>query len=139
MSNPSGIYPLLDRVLIRPDEIEETTDSGIVIPDPVKEQHQMAQATGTLIAVGPDAFVHSRVVVYNPDGSVREIRVEAYDEDGLPKPGDRVMYAKYQGLSTFGKDGLEYKQMNDRDITSRVEHDVKYTGIQARKRLGAAA
>ena len=133
--NSSGIHPLMDRVLVRPDEIEEKTEFGIVIPDQVKEHHQMAQATGTLIAVGEDAFTSSRVEVFNPDNSVKEIRVERWV--GAPEPGDRVMFARYGGLVTLGADGVEYRLLNDRDITASAEHGVKYTGIESRKRVGS--
>jgi len=135
MENLSGIKPLLDRVLVRPDEIEEKTESGIVIPDKVKEHHQMAQATGTLVAMGQDAFVTSRVEVLNADNSIREIRIERWT--GTPKVGDRVMFAKYGGLTTQGIDGVEYRLLNDRDITAGAEHNVKYTGIESRKRVGS--
>ena len=133
-TNPSGITPLLDRVLVLPDEIEEKTQGGIYIPDPVQEHHQMAQAAGTLVAVGPDAFTHSRTEVYR-EGALSEVRIERWDPDKTPKPGDRVLFAKYGGLQNPGKDGKVYRLLNDRDITAAVEEDVKYTGIQSRKKV----
>ena len=73
--NTSGIFPYLDRVLVKPDEIEEKSEGGIYLPDQVTERHQQAQATGTLIAVGPDAFIHSRTVVERLiDGEMKRLR-----------------------------------------------------------------
>jgi len=137
--NLSGIFPYLDRVVVKPDEIEEVTEGGIVIPDNVTEQHQQAQATGTLVAVGPDAFIHSRVVVERLiDGEMKvvEVRTEGYKPETVPKPGDRVQFAKYGGLVNIGSDGQEYRVLNDRDITCGVSEDVTYTGIQSRKPIG---
>ena len=139
MENLSGIEPLLNRVLIKPDPVEEVTDGGIYIPDNVTEQHQMAQATGTLVAVGPDAYVQERVEIHRiVEGQVKlvETRIDRYDPEHSPKPGDRVQFAKYGGLADIGADGEEYRVLNDRDITCRVTDDVAYTGIQSRKRLG---
>ena len=109
MENHSGIRPALDRVLVKPDQVEEVTEGGIVIPDAVADNHQMAQATGTLISVGPDAFRMSRTEVRNPDNSVKEIRIEGYDPEFSPKPGDRVQFARYGGLVSRGADGDEYR------------------------------
>lgn len=128
-----GIYPMLDRVLVKPDEIEETTESGLVIPTQVAERHQQAQATGTLVAVGPDAFVHSRVEVFSGKGELVETRIERYSADATPRIGDRVLFAKFGGLTTIGMDGEEYRVLNDRDITGLVDHGVTYTGIESRK------
>lgn len=134
--NQSGIHPLLDRVLVRPDEIEEKTEGGIIITEQVAERHQQAQAMGTFVGAGPDAFVYGRTHVYSgPNMDLKERRIETADMDGVPKPGDRVMFAKYGGLSVTGKDGDEYRVLNDRDITCLIDEGVKYTGIQARRPL----
>ena len=139
MSNTSGIYPLLDRVVVRPDAIEEKTSGGIIISELVSERHQQAQVAGELVAVGPDAFVHSRTVVerlIDGDLKVVEIRTEGYRPEHVPKVGDRVQFAKYGGLVNIGADGLEYRVLNDRDITCLVSEGVKYTGIESRKPAG---
>jgi len=134
MENQSGIYPLTDKVLIKPDIIEEKTDGGIIIAESTKEQHQAAQAVGTLIAIGRDAFKNTTTNVYSGDSmKLTERRVERWD--GTAEPGQRVMYAKYGGYSVVGKDGEVYQVMNDRDLTCAVDEGVKYTGIQSRKRM----
>lgn len=80
------IKPLADRVLIQPQAAEETTASGIIIPDSAKEKPQK----GTVIAVGPGTK----------------------DENMEVKKGDTVLYGKYSGteLTVDGKDYLIMKQ-----------------------------
>jgi hypothetical protein len=43
-------------VVVQPDEVERVSEGGIIIPEADAEKHQMAQSTGTLVAMGPDAF-----------------------------------------------------------------------------------
>lgn len=100
--NTSGIEPLDVRVLVRPDPIEERTKGGIFLPDQVKEQEKYATVKGTLVAVGVNAFAEARA---NP----------AFH---APKPGDRVMIAKYGGVVVKGDDGEDYRVMNDEDIVA---------------------
>ena len=44
-----NLKPLDDRIVVRPNEAEERTASGLVIPDTAKEKPQQ----GTVLAVGP--------------------------------------------------------------------------------------
>jgi len=136
--NRSGITPILDRVLVLPDEVEETTEGGIIIAPKVAEQHQMAQATGIFVAAGPDAFIHSTIYVETlVDGhwKMTERRTDRWNPEHIPKAGDRVQFAKYGGLVNIGEDGKEYRILNDRDITCKVSDGVRYTGIQSRRAL----
>jgi chaperonin GroES len=94
------IKPLEDRVLVQALEAEETTASGLVIPDTAKEKPQ----EGKVLAVGPGRF----------------------DEDGekrIPldvKVGDVVVYSKYGGTEVkYG--GEEYLLLAARDILAIVE------------------
>lgn len=99
--NLSGIRPVEFKVLIKPDEVEEKTAGGIIIPDETKDREQHAQMAGTLIEVSPLAFTYEAW----PEGS------------GPPEPGNRVLFAKYAGFSRTGKDGVEYRVVSDKDIT----------------------
>lgn len=128
MKNESGIHPSLDRVLIQPDEIEEKTAGGIIIPDPVGQHHAMAQSIGTFIESGPDAYTH----FVEKDSEGRVISIRGYSRPAA-KPGDRVAFAKYGGLQVEGKDGKVYRLMNDEDVTAVVEEGVNFTDIQSRK------
>lgn len=128
MQNQSGIHPCGDRVLIRPDEIEEKTEGGIIIPGTVSELHAMAQSIGTFVASGPDAYMDS--VTRDSEGRIVERRGFS---QSFAKPGDRVAFAKYGGLQVFGKDGQAYRLMNDVDITAVVEDGVNFTDLKARQ------
>jgi len=70
------LRPLGDRVVVQPTPGEETTKSGIVIPDTAKEKPQ----EGTILAVGPGRVLD--------DGKREQMDL---------KQGDKVLYAKYGG------------------------------------------
>ncbi len=101
VTNPSGIQPTEYKVLIRPIEVEEKTKGGIILPGETKDKEQFAQQEGILVAVSPVAF-----------------NFEAFPDGTKPKPGDRVLYAKYAGFTRKGKDGVDYKVVNDKDVAA---------------------
>lgn len=136
MTNESGIHPCLDRVLIKPDDIEEVTAGGIVIPTNVGELHAMAQSIGTFIEAGPDAYSHYTEV--SEDSSGRSVVTRGY-KGPAAKPGDRVAFAKYGGLQVEGKDGKTYRLMNDEDVTAVVEEGVSFTDLKSRKPVHESA
>ena len=92
------IKPLEDRILVRPEEGEETTASGIVIPDTAKEKPQ----EGEVVAVGPGRF---------EDG--KRVPVDV-------KTGDRVLYSKYGGTEVK-VGGEEYLVLSARDVLAIVK------------------
>ena len=95
-----AIKPLEDRILVQANEAEQTTASGIVIPDTAKEKPQ----EGTVIAVGPGRF--------NEDGDARvplDVTV-----------GDTVIYSKYGGTE-IKYNGEEYLVLSARDVLAIVE------------------
>jgi chaperonin GroES len=132
MQNKSGIHPALDRVLIKPDDIEKVTEGGIVIPDTVSDQHAMAQSIGTFIEAGPDAWVDHWETLYDASGAVISVKKVGF-KGPAAKPGDRVAFAKYGGLQVTGKDGQIYRLMNDMDVTAPVDEGVNFTDLKARK------
>ena len=94
-----NLQPLEDRIVVRPSEAEETTASGLVIPDTAKEKPQ----TGEVLAVGP--------------GRVGD------DNERVPMDisvGDTVVYSKYGGteISNGGEDLLI---LNARDVLAIVK------------------
>ena len=93
------IRPLEDRILVRPEEAEETTASGIVIPDTAKEKPQ----EGTVIAVGPGK---------RSDQSGDIIPVDV-------KEGDRVIYSKYGGTDVT-LNGEDLLILSARDVLAIV-------------------
>ena len=89
------LRPLEDRIVVKPSEGEETTSSGLVIPDTAKEKPQ----EGEVVAVGPGRF--------NEDGDERiplDISV-----------GDTVIYSKYGGTEVK-VGGEEYLILSGRDV-----------------------
>ena len=97
------ITPLLHTILIKPDDVETKTASGIVIPDMVTEKERKAVEYGTVITVGPRAFID-----YGSDPSIL-------------KGGDRVSFARYSGKVIKDVDGTEFVLVNDIDILAKVE------------------
>ena len=96
-SKTFSLKPLEDRVVVKPSEEEETTVSGIVIPDTAKEKPQ----EGQVIAVGPGRF---------EDGQRVPLDV---------KVGDKVIYSKYGGTEVKVK-GDEYLILSARDVLAVV-------------------
>jgi chaperonin GroES len=88
-----NIRPLADRVLIEPAPAEETTASGIIIPDTAQEKPQR----GVVVAVGPG----------KPD------------EPTTVKVGDSVLYGKYSGTD-LNVEGKDYMIMRESDILAIV-------------------
>jgi chaperonin GroES len=93
-----SIKPLEDRIVVKTLEAEQTTASGLVIPDSAKEKPQ----EGEVLAVGP--------------GRV--------DDNGVRVPmdvavGDKVIYSKYGGTEVK-YDGEEYLILSARDILAIV-------------------
>jgi chaperonin GroES len=92
------IRPLEDRLLVRPEEGEETTASGIVIPDTAKEKPQ----EGTVIAVGPGKR--------SDTGDLVPMDVSE---------GDRVIYSKYGGTE-IKYEGEDLLILSARDVLAIV-------------------
>jgi co-chaperonin GroES (HSP10) len=138
--NKSGIYPAGNRVLIFPDPIESTiTSESIHLPEYVREKYASAQASGTVIALGPDAFRHITERRYHVHGDTRrelfEETVRGYSED-FARPGDRISFAKYAGQKYRGSDGKRYLVVNDEDITTKLDEDVELTDLDTRHGAG---
>jgi chaperonin GroES len=93
------LRPLGDRVVVQPAPREETTKSGIVIPDTAKEKPQ----EGMILAVGPGRVLD--------DGKREHMDL---------KPGDKVLYAKYAGTE-FKLDGEDLLIISGKDILAVVE------------------
>ena len=94
-----SIQPLEDRVVVKSLEAEQTTASGLVIPDTAKEKPQ----EGEVLAVGPGRI----------------------DDKGNRVPldlavGDRVIYSKYGGTEVK-YNGEEYLILSSRDVLAILE------------------
>jgi chaperonin GroES len=95
-----NLKPLGDRVIVQATEEEETTASGIVLPDTAKEKPQK----GKVLAVGEGKW----------------------DEDGEKRipldvgEGDEVLYSKYGGTE-ITVDGEELLVLRESDVLAKVE------------------
>ena len=92
------IKPLLDRVVLKSVEAEETTKSGIILTASAKEQPEIAE----VVAVGPGGMVDGNQV------------------DMIVKVGDKVITAKYAGTEVK-VDGVEYSILRQADILAIVD------------------
>ena len=93
-----NIKPLEDRIVVKSVEAEQTTASGLVIPDTAKEKPQ----EGEVIAVGP-----GRV-----DDNGNRVPVDVV-------VGDKVIYSKYGGTEVKFA-GQEYLILSARDVLAVV-------------------
>ena len=89
-----GLRPLGDRVVVKPLAREETTKSGIVLPDTAKEKPQQ----GEVLAVGPGRTLDNG----------EKVALEL-------KTGDKVLFAKYAGTE-FKHNDDELLILSERDV-----------------------
>ena len=89
------LQPLEDRIVVRPSKSEETTASGLVIPDTAKEKPQQ----GEVLAAGPGRrSEHS--------GEVIPLGISV---------GVKVVYSKYGGTE-ITIDGEDLLILSSRDV-----------------------
>lgn len=91
-----NIIPILHRIVVKPDNVETVTEGGIILAVNEKREQQ-AQEIGTVVSIGPTAFVHY-------GGSPTDLKV-----------GDKVAYARYAGKVM---EGTELVILNDEDIVA---------------------
>ncbi len=105
MSNVSGINPVGWRILVKPKEVLEKSAGGIILStEKNKEREQMSNTTGVVVAMGD----------------------QCYSDEPAPwcKVGDKIIFAKYAGLLYKGRDGEQYRMINDKDCTGTLDADV---------------
>ncbi|MFI7588169.1 co-chaperone GroES [Spongisporangium articulatum] len=95
-----SIKPLEDRIVVKQLDAEQTTASGLVIPDTAKEKPQ----EGQVLAVGPGRF---------DDQGAKRIPLDV-------KVGDTVLYSKYGGTEVKYS-GEEYLILSARDVLAIIE------------------
>ena len=94
------LHPLEDRIVVRPNDSEATTASGLVIPDTAKEKPQQ----GEVLAVGPGRRAENT-------GEIVPLDI---------KVGDTVVYSKYGGTE-ITVDGEDLLILTGRDVLAKVE------------------
>ena len=90
--------PLGERLIVKPLEEEQTTSSGIILPDTAKEKPQ----EGEVVAVGPGRVTD--------DGARVPMEVQT---------GDRIIYSKYAGTE-YKDEGQEYLILRESDVLAKV-------------------
>ena len=94
-----SLKPLDDRIVVKPNEAEERTASGLVIPDTAKEKPQQ----GTVLAVGPGRWSDDEGKHFALDINV----------------GDVVLYSKYGGTEVT-IEGDDLLILTSRDVLAIV-------------------
>ena len=94
------LKPLDDRIVVKPNDAEQTTASGLVIPDTAKEKPQQ----GSVLAVGPGRW---------SDDEGQHFALDV-------KVGDTVLYSKYGGTEVT-IDGEDLLILTSRDVLAIVE------------------
>ena len=102
---PSGY-----KLLIKPLEVKEKTDSGVYMPDSLKSAEQTASVIGFVVKAGPDAYM---------------------DKDKFPtgpycQEGDFVIFRSYSG-TRFKIDKQEFRLINDDTVEAVVDDPRGYT------------
>ncbi|MSO40693.1 MAG: co-chaperone GroES [Solirubrobacterales bacterium] len=92
------LKPLGDRLIVQASEEEETTASGIVLPDTAKEKPQM----GKVLAVG--------------DGPIEDGKRRSMDVS----KGDEILYSKYGGTE-ITIEGDDLLVLRESDVLAKVE------------------
>ena len=99
-----GITPVGNRLIVDQDNLETTTESGIILKLENAAAEQAGQIAGTVVAVGADCYYQ-------------------YDTPWC-KVGDRVLFAKFAGKTlndvTTGK---AYLVMNDIDVVALIKEE----------------
>ena len=99
VASETKLKPLGDRLVVRPSAREETTKSGIVLPDTVKERPQ----EGSILSVGPGRTLD--------DGKREPMEVSA---------GQKVLFQKYAGTE-FKLDDEDLLILSQKDILAVLE------------------
>ncbi|MSQ12278.1 MAG: co-chaperone GroES [Dehalococcoidia bacterium] len=95
---PRTFQPLGDRLIVKPIKAEETTKSGLVLPDTAKERPQ----EGEVMAVGPGRMTE------NGKWLTPEV-----------KTGDRIVYVKFAGME-LKEEGEEFLLLSERDVLAKI-------------------
>lgn len=101
-----GIKPIEYRLVVKIQKFEEKTKGGIYLCEDTQEKEQWKVAKGHIVEMSDMAFTN--------DGNKWPCT--------LPKVGDFVMVAKYQGQK-FKIDGNEYRLLNDKDILAVLDEE----------------
>ena len=97
----AGIIPVGERILIKPFQVEKVTSGGILLTSEVTSKEDAGQIQAEVIALGDMAYQG----------------VEPWC-----KVGDKIIFAKYAGLTYPGKDGAMYRVLRDNDVVAVINY-----------------
>ena len=105
MPEPTGY-----KLLIKPLEVKEKTDSGIYMPDALKNAEQTASVIGFVVKAGPDAYKDA----------------DKFPNGPYCKEGDFVIFRSYSG-TRFKVEKQEFRLINDDTVEAVVDDPRGYT------------
>lgn len=105
MNTEYDIFPLHDKVIIKPEDTKSVTKGGIVIPDDAIERTQR----GVVVAAGPGRL--------DANGNYVGLYVSE---------GDYVIYAKYGGTEVKFEDDEVFIILSERDIYAVLDKSWKH-------------
>ncbi len=92
------IQPLFDRIVVKQQEAQKVTSSGIILADAEKDRPQIAE----VVAVGQGGIVDGHEIVMQL------------------KVGDKIIYPKYAG-NEFKLDGQDYIILRQSDVLAKLD------------------
>lgn len=96
------IKPVGHKILVKPDTVETVSKGGIILVDETVNDGKRHVDTGTLVAVGHQAWMGFG------------------DSQPWAKVGDRIVFERYGG-SKYTDGDIEYRIMNDEDIDAIIK------------------
>lgn len=99
------IIPVLHRLIVKLDTLEEVTASGIVLPKDLIKKERKAIEVGTVVSIGETCFK-------DYGGDINTVSI-----------GDRVIIAQYSGKEIDDVDGTTYIAINDQDVIAILKED----------------
>lgn len=101
IANESGIEPCGHRIVVRVDEVERQTESGIILREDTADREEMSGTKATVVAVGPSAWADQKI------------------GGQWAKVGDRVMIAKFAG-QLWKRANVKYRVISDLDVIAVI-------------------
>lgn len=99
--NPKDIIPIGPYMLIELEKVEDITAGGILLPDKLKDQQDLASTTAKILAMGHECYL------------------EYEKETPVPEDGDMVITARYAGLKIDTENG-NHKICKDEDVVAVI-------------------
>lgn len=103
-----GLRPLEYKVLVVMPQLEELSAGGIRMIEVLRDKEELAMTVGMLVAVSPMAF---KFADWPRDEAGDYLHPEL-----IPKQGDLLRIKQYAGGEWKGRDGRNYRIIDDKDV-----------------------